>query len=299
MVKGVSMENLTKKAYGKLNLSLDIVGKRSDGYHLVRMIMQTVNLYDVLEFTKTKESGIILTTNRSDLPTNQDNLIYRAASLLMKNYSIQQGVRIHLEKHIPVAAGMAGGSADCAATLSGINTLFSLGLSTEELMKFGTSLGADVPYCLLGGTALSEGIGEILTPLPDVPPCKVLLVKPDIDISTKWVYTTLDWKSLTFHPDVDGMIANLHTRNLTGITSKLSNVLETVTIPAHPIIQEIKETMLELGANNSLMSGSGPTVFGLYSDKILAQHAYQQFITRFPNYQIELVDFVNRQVIQE
>lgn len=299
MVKGVSMENLTKKAYGKLNLSLDIVGKRSDGYHLVRMIMQTVNLYDVLEFTKTKESGIILTTNRSDLPTNQDNLIYRAASLLMKNYSIQQGVRIHLEKHIPVAAGMAGGSADCAATLSGINTLFSLGLSTEDLMKFGTSLGADVPYCLLGGTALSEGIGEILTPLPDVPSCKVLLIKPDIDISTKWVYTTLDWKSLTLHPDVDGMIANLHTKNLTGITSKLSNVLETVTIPAHPIIQEIKETMLELGADNSLMSGSGPTVFGLYSDKILVQSAYQQCITRYPKYQIELVDFVNRQVIQE
>lgn len=292
------MEHLIKKAYGKLNLSLDIVGKRTDGYHLVRMIMQTVNLYDVLEFTKTTEPGIILTTNRSDLPTNQDNLIYRAVSLLMKNYSIQQGVRIHLEKHIPVAAGMAGGSADCAATLSGINTLFSLGLSTEELIKLGTSLGADVPYCLLGGTALSEGIGEILTPLPDVPSCKVLLVKPAIDISTKWVYTTLDWKSLTSHPDVDGMISDLNTRNLVGISKKLSNVLETVTIPAHPIIQNIKETLLELGADNSLMSGSGPTVFGLFFEETLAQNAYQKCKEIYPDYQIELVDFVNRQTIQ-
>lgn len=292
------MEHLIKKAYGKLNLSLDIVGKRTDGYHLVRMIMQTVNLYDVLEFTKTTEPGIILTTNHSDLPTNQDNLIYRAVSLLMKNYSIQQGVRIHLEKHIPVAAGMAGGSADCAATLSGINTLFSLGLSTEELIKLGTSLGADVPYCLLGGTALSEGIGEILTPLPDVPSCKVLLVKPAIDISTKWVYTTLDWKSLTSHPDVDGMISDLNTRNLVGISKKMSNVLETVTIPAHPIIQNIKETLLELGADNSLMSGSGPTVFGLFFEETLAQNAYQKCKEIYPDYQIELVDFINRQTIQ-
>lgn len=293
------MENLTRKAYGKLNLSLDIVGKRSDGYHLVRMIMQTVNLYDVLEFRKTKEPGIVLTTNRSDLPTNQNNLIYRAAALLMEKYSIQEGVRIHLKKHIPVAAGMAGGSADCAAALSGINTLFSLGLSTEELMTFGISLGADVPYCLLGGTALSEGIGEILTPLPDVPPCKVLLVKPDIDISTKWVYTTLDWKSLTYHPDIDGMISSLHAGNLAGISKRLSNVLESVTIPAYPIIQSIKETMLELGANNSLMSGSGSTVFGLYTNETLARNAYQKCIALYPKYQIDLVDFVNRQAIQE
>lgn len=293
------MEHLIKKAYGKLNLSLDIIGKRSDGYHLVRMIMQTVNLYDVLEFTKTKEPGIILTTNRSDLPTDQNNLIYRAAALLMDEYSIHEGVRIHLKKHIPVAAGMAGGSADCAATLSGINTLFSLGLSTEELMTFGTSLGADVPYCLLGGTALSEGIGEILTPLPDVPPCKILLVKPDIDISTKWVYTTLDWQNLTYHPDIDGMISSLYAGNLAKISERLSNVLESVTIPAYPIIQSIKETMLEFGADNSLMSGSGSTVFGLYTDETLAEKAYQKCIALYPKFQIELVDFVNRQVIQD
>lgn len=293
------MDYLRKKAYGKLNLSLDIVGKRNDGYHLVRMIMQTVSLYDVLEFTKTREPGIILTTNRSDLPVNEDNLVWRAAALLMKQYSIQGGVRIHLEKHIPVAAGMAGGSADCAATLSGINTLFSLGLSMDELMKRGTSLGADVPYCLLGGTALSEGIGEILTPLPDVPPCKILLVKPDIDISTKWVYTTLEWQNLTFHPDVDGMISNLHSGNLGEISKLLSNVLETVTIPAYPVIKSIKETLLELGADNALMSGSGPTVFGLFPNEKLAQTAYQSCLETYKGYQVELVDFVSRNAMEE
>lgn len=293
------MESLTKKAYGKLNLSLDIVGKRQDGYHLVRMIMQTVNLYDVLEFTKTKESGIVLTTNRPDLPTNEDNLIYQAAALLMKQHSVQEGIRIHLEKHIPVAAGMAGGSADCAATLSGINTLFSLGLSTEELMKLGTSLGADVPYCLLGGTALSEGIGEILTPLPNVPPCKVLLIKPDMDISTKWVYSSLDEKTVAAHPDVDAMISSLHAKNLDEISKLLSNVLETVTIPAYPVIQNIKETMIELGAMNALMSGSGPTVFGLFPDASIANNAYKICLEKYQTYQVELVDFINRQVTQE
>lgn len=287
------MKYLEKKAYGKLNLSLDIVGKRADGYHLVKMIMQTVNLYDTLTFTKMEEAGIVLTTNREDLPTNRDNLIYRAADFLMKQFSITEGVRIHLEKRIPVAAGMAGGSADCAATLSGINTLFSLGLSLKELQKIGTTLGADVPYCLLGGTALSEGIGEILTPLPDVPACKILLVKPSIDISTKWVYTTLKWQEISNHPNVDGMIRDLENHDLNKITKGLGNVLESVTIPAFPIIQDIKNTMLSLGANNSLMSGSGPTVFGLFSDTSLAETAYCKCKQIYPNFQVELVDFIS------
>lgn len=287
------MKYLEKKAYGKLNLSLDIVGKRADGYHLVKMIMQTVNLYDTLTFTKMEEAGIVLTTNREDLPTNRDNLIYRAADFLMKQFSITEGVRIHLEKRIPVAAGMAGGSADCAATLSGINTLFSLGLSLNELQKIGTTLGADVPYCLLGGTALSEGIGEILTPLPDVPACKILLVKPSIDISTKWVYTTLKWQEISNHPNVDGMIRDLENHDLNKITKGLGNVLESVTIPAFPIIQDIKDTMLSLGANNSLMSGSGPTVFGLFSDTSLAETAYCKCKQIYPNFQVELVDFIS------
>lgn len=289
------MKTITKKAYGKINLALDTVGKREDGYHLVRMIMQTVNLYDVVTITKCETRGITLTTNRPELPTNEDNLIYKAARLLMEEFDISEGVAIHLEKNIPVAAGMAGGSTDCAATLEGMNTLFSIGLSEDELMKRGVTLGADVPYCVMGGTALSEGIGEILTPLPDMIPCKVLLIKPDIDISTKWVYTTLKWDELTSHPDIDGMIDALSSRSLSGIADTLGNVLETVTIPAHPVIEDIKNQMKTLGALNAMMSGSGPTVFGLFKDEGTASDAYDKCRKLYPDYQVELTDFVTRE----
>lgn len=292
------MNTITKKAYGKINLALDTIGKRQDGYHLVRMIMQTVNLYDIVTITKKETPGITLTTNRLDLPTDENNLIYKAAKLLIEEFHIAEGVTIHLEKRIPVAAGMAGGSTDCAATLEGMNTLFSLGLSEDELMKRGVTLGADVPYCIMGGTALSEGIGEILTPLSDMVACKVLLIKPDIDISTKWVYTTLKWDQLTSHPDIDGMISSLETQSLSDIASKLENVLETVTIPANPVIADIKENMKSLGALNALMSGSGPTVFGLFEDETVASKAYEQCKQLYPDYQVELTDFVTREMKQ-
>ena len=288
------MNTISKKAYGKINLALDTIGKRQDGYHLVRMIMQTVNLYDIITITKKQTPGITLTTNRPDLPTDENNLIYKAAKLLIEEFYITNGVTIHLEKHIPVAAGMAGGSTDCAATLEGMNTLFSLGLSEDELMKRGVTLGADVPYCIMGGTALSEGIGEVLTPLTDMVNCKVLLIKPDIDISTKWVYTTLKWEQLTSHPDIDGMIRALDSRSLTDISAKLENVLETVTIPANPVIEDIKNTMKSLGALNALMSGSGPTVFGLFEEEKISLKAYEQCRQLYPNYQVELTDFVTR-----
>lgn len=288
------MNSITKKAYGKLNLSLDIVGKREDGYHLVRMIMQTVNLYDVITIEKQAQPGISLTTNRQDLPTNKDNLIFQAASLLLNEYNISEGVRIHLEKHIPIAAGMAGGSADCAATLTGINELFSLGLSTEELQQRAVTLGADVPYCILGGTALSEGIGEVLTPVTDVAPCKVLLVKPNIDVSTKWVYTTLRWQELTSHPDIDGMIEALNKHSLKEVSDKMENVLETVTIPSYPVIKQIKDKMMELGAINAMMSGSGPTVFGLFPDEEKGKAAYEICKGMYPDFQVEWTQFVSR-----
>lgn len=291
------MDLIKKKAYGKLNLSLDIVGKREDGYHLVRMIMQTVDLYDTITIQKQESSGIWLTTNREDLPTNEDNLIYQAAHLLLKEYHLSTGVRIHLEKHIPVAAGMAGGSADCAATLTGINELFSLGLSKEELQQRAVTLGADVPYCILGGTALSEGIGEILTPLTDVAPCNVLLVKPNIDVSTKWVYTTLRWQELTNHPDIDGMIEALNNHSLKEVSNRMENVLETVTIPSYPIIQQIKDKMMELGAHNAMMSGSGPTVFGLFPDEQKGNKAYEIFKKRYPDFQVEWTHFVSSDTI--
>lgn len=293
------MDTITKKAYGKLNLALDTIGKREDGYHFVRMIMQTVDLYDVLTITKTKEPAILLTTNNGSLPTNENNLIYKAAKLLMDEFQLKEGVTIHLEKNIPVAAGMAGGSTDCAATLTGMNTLFSLGLSDEELMERAVTMGADIPYCIMGGTALSEGIGEILTPLPDVPPCKVLLIKPNIDISTKWVYTTLKWDTLTKHPDIDGMIDALNKSSITGISDTLENVLETVTIPAHPVIQNIKDKMIELGAINAMMSGSGPTVFGLFPDEEKGKQAYSFCKELYPSYQVEWTKFVSRKQIKE
>lgn len=292
------MNTITKKAYGKINLALDTIGKRQDGYHLVRMIMQTVNLYDVITITKKETPSIILTTNRTDLPTDENNLIYKAAKLLIEEFHITEGVTIHLEKRIPVAAGMAGGSTDCAATLEGMNTLFSLGLSEEELMKRGVSLGADVPYCIMGGTALSEGIGEILTPLTDIVPCKVLLIKPDIDISTKWVYTTLKWNELSSHPDIDGMISALDAHSLSDIAAKMENVLETVTISANPVIKSIKEKMKSLGALNALMSGSGPTVFGLFEEDDMALKAYELCKELYPDYQVELTDFVTRKMKQ-
>lgn len=195
------MNTIIKRAYGKLNLSLDIVGKCEDGYHLVCMVMQTVDLYDELTIQKTDKPGIQLTTDRPDLPTNEDNLIYKATKLLFDEFQIKGGVSIHLKKQIPIAAGMAGGSADCAATLLGINTLFDLKLTEQDLQKRAVTMGADIPYCIMGGTALSEGIGEVLTPISPVPDCHVLLVKPNIDISTKWVYQTLRWNTLTSHPD--------------------------------------------------------------------------------------------------
>ena len=294
------MEHITLHAYGKINLALDTIGKRNDGYHLVRMIMQTVGVYDVITITKSKEhNGIRLTTNREDLPVNQDNLIYKAAQLIIDEFQISEGVTIYLEKNIPVAAGMAGGSTDCAATLIGMNQLFSLGLSKEELMKRGVTLGADVPYCIMGGTALSEGIGEVLTPLTDIVPCKVLLIKPNIDISTKWVYTTLKWDTLETHPDVDGMIDALNEHSLTNVANTLGNVLETVTIPANPVIQDIKDMMISLGALNSMMSGSGPTVFGLYTDETLATEAFQKCKALYPNFQVELTDFITREQIEQ
>lgn len=292
------MHAITRKAYGKLNLSLDTIGKREDGYHLVRMIMQTVNLFDEITIQTKPTPGISLTTNREDLPTDENNLIYKAAQLLLEEFHLDTGLSIHLEKHIPVAAGMAGGSADCAATLSAMNSLFSLGLSEQELMDRGVRLGADIPYCILGGTALSEGIGEILTPLTDIVPCKVLLVKPDIDVSTKWVYTTLRWNELESHPDIDGMLHALASHSLSGVCDKLENVLETVTIPSYPVIQEIKDKMLELGAANAMMSGSGPTVFGLFPDEAKGSEAYRICKSLYPDYQVEWTEFISRAEIE-
>lgn len=295
---GYLMNTIIKRAYGKLNLSLDIVGKREDGYHLVCMVMQTVDLYDELTIQKTDKPGIQLTTDRPDLPTNEDNLIYKAAKLLFDEFQIKGGVSIHLKKQIPVAAGMAGGSADCAATLLGINTLFDLKLTEQDLQKRAVTMGADIPYCIMGGTALSEGIGEVLTPISPVPDCHVLLVKPNIDISTKWVYQTLRWNTLTSHPDTKKMLSALEAQSLSEVSSTMENVLETVTIPAYPVIASIKEKLLSLGAINAMMSGSGPTVFGLFPEQAAGEKAYSICKELYPDYQVEWTRFISREEIK-
>lgn len=264
------------QAFAKINLGLDVLGKREDGYHEVRMIMQTIRMYDQLDMRKSVEPGIHLTTNKKYIPVDENNLVWRAAKLMMDTCGIMEGVSIHLHKVIPVAAGMAGGSSDAAATLVGMNRLFHCGLSKEKLMELGVQIGADVPYCVLRGTALAEGIGEKLTVLPPMPDCWILIGKPGISVSTKYVYTTLDLNTDTVHPDIDGMKKALEDRNLYGITERMGNVLQDVTIPAYPEVERIKEQMKALGAVNAMMSGSGPTVFGIFDNEEKAQKACQK-----------------------
>ena len=272
------IKHLSLKAYGKINLGLDVLRRREDGYHDVRMIMQTVGIFDRVDLIWKEEPGIQVETNLYYLPTNENNLVYKAAKLLMDEFQVQEGLLIRLRKFIPVAAGMAGGSSDAAAVLFGVNKMFRLGLTTEELMERGVKIGADVPYCILRGTALSEGIGEVLTSLSPVPQCQVLVAKPGINVSTKFVYENLHANDLRpeQHPDIDGMIRAIKAQDLQGIADKLGNVLETVTVKEYPVIQEIKDKMLEFGAIGSLMSGSGPTVFGLFTNPKAAQQAYEE-----------------------
>lgn len=274
------MEEISLQAYAKINLGLDVIRKREDGYHEVRMIMQSISLADTLLLRKSSEAGIFLNshdgTENPDVPMDSTNLVYRAIQLLKEEFQITEGIEAVLSKRIPVAAGMAGGSTDAAAALKGMNQLFSLGLSTQELCQRGVRLGADIPYCIQGGTALSEGIGEILTPLPKVPDCYILIAKPPINVSTAFVYGNLKANELTEHPDINGMIQAIHQQDLSGIASRLGNVLETVTIPAYPVISDIKKIMVEYGAMQSLMSGSGPTVFGIFTEEQKAETTAQQ-----------------------
>ena len=269
------MREIKLKAMAKINLGLDVVRKREDGYHEVRMIMQTIRMYDQIMLTEQKEPGIKVKTNVSFLPVNEDNLVYKAAKLLMDEFQVTSGVEIDLRKFIPTAAGMGGGSSDAAAVLVGVNRMFKLGLSKQQLMERSVAIGADVPFCVLRGTALAEGIGEVLTPLPPLPKCFVLIAKPPINVSTKFVYTNLRANELTWHPDIDGQIQALRDGDLEEVCRKMGNVLENVTIPAYPIISTIKEKMLQCGAVNAMMSGSGPTVFGLFEREDKARKACQ------------------------
>ena len=265
------MRELKLKAKAKINLGLDVVRKREDGYHEVRMIMQMINLYDKITLRKKTEPGITVTANLSYLPVNEDNLVYRAAKLLMDEFQVDGGLEIELQKYIPVAAGMAGGSTDAAAVMVGVNRIFQLGLNKKQLMERGVKIGADVPFCIMRGTALAEGIGEELTPLPAMPHCSLVIAKPKIHVSTKFVYGNLKVGELTEHPDIDGQVQALRENNLEQLVNRMGNVLETVTIPAYPVIDEIKHTMMKYGAMGAMMSGSGPTVFGIFEKENKAQ----------------------------
>lgn len=255
------------RAMAKINLGLDVIGKREDGYHEVRMIMQTVKMYDMLEIRRRQTAGIALSTNLPYVPSDERNLVYRAAKLLMDEFQVKEGLSMRLSKSIPVAAGMAGGSSDAAAAFVGVNRLFRLGLSQEELMERAVQIGADVPYCIMRGTALAEGIGENLTPLPPMPDCYVLIGKPGISVSTKTAYENLDLENIRQRPDIDGMIADIKKGDLYGLTSKMVNVFEPGIAGKYPVIREIREFMEERGALKAMMSGSGPTVFGIFDDR--------------------------------
>ena len=255
------------RALAKINLGLDILRKREDGYHEVRMIMQTIQMYDVLEMKRVRKPGISLSVNYSYIPNDERNLVYKAAKLLMDEFQVKGGVDIHLEKFIPVAAGMAGGSSDAAAAFVGVNRMFHLGLTEEQLMERAVKVGADVPYCIMRGTALAEGIGEKLKRLPKVPECYVLVGKPGINVSTKTAYENLNLAGIGKHPDIDGLIRDIEDGDLYAMASKMENVFEPGIIRQYPVIGNIKELMEEKGALKAVMSGSGPTVFGIFDNR--------------------------------
>lgn len=269
------MKSIELKALAKINLGLDVLRKRQDGYHDVRMVMQTIYLYDNITLTAVIEPGIKITSNLFFLPVDENNIAYKAAQMLIDEFQLTDGILIHLDKRIPVAAGLAGGSSNAAAVLYGMNRMFRLGLNLQQLMDRGVKLGADVPYCIMRGTVLAEGIGEVLTPLPSMTRCYILIAKPPISVSTRLVYEKIDSGIIKKHPDIDGIIKGLEQNDLQQVANSMGNVLEEVTELEYPVIGEIKRIMLEAGALNAMMSGSGPTVFGLFESRKKAKAAGQ------------------------
>ena len=281
---------LIKKTPAKINLTLDVTGKLENGYHTLSMIMQSIDVCDELSFEKTADETILFSMNK-DLPDKipaEKNLVYKAAKLMKDTFKIDGGFKIHLTKNIPAAAGLAGGSSDSAATLIGINELCGLGLDIEKLCEIGVKLGADVPFCIRKGTMLAEGIGEILTPLAPLTGIPVLLIKPNISISTPYVYKHLKLNELDYHPDNKAVISYIKDNNIKKIAASLSNVLETVTIPENPIIAELKHYLTENGAIGSLMSGSGPTTFGIFENMETAKKAYEKAKADYPDFDVVL-----------
>ncbi len=272
------MNKLVKYANAKINLTLDVLGKREDGYHDLKMIMAEIPLADTV--TLTKQEGILVNTNLTFLPNNEKNIAYQAAKLFFKETGVPGGVQIQIDKKIPVSAGLAGGSADAAAVLHGLNELYEVGLPLETLQKLGNTIGKDIPFCLQGGVALAEGTGEQLTTLSKLPHCFIVLIKPKyINVSTKEVFTSLQASKIELHPDTAGAVSSLEQEDLRGLARRMYNVLEEVTVKKHPLISELKSVMLEEGALGSVMSGSGPSVFGIFDSLEAAKNAQKKLLT--------------------
>ncbi len=286
------MDKLQLKAYGKINLGLDVIRKRPDGYHDLDMIMQMVDVYDDVIIEKKAGEEIVVKADAAVLSNGKDNLAYMAAKMLFDEFGIKSGVEITIHKRIPIAGGMAGGSSDCATTLIGINEMFNLGLSKQQLMERGVKLGADVPYCVLGGTAIARGIGEVLTPLPTPPQCHVIIAKPPISVSTAYVYGHIRPDEITKRPDIEQMTLAIKEQDLNKLSDLLYNVMEEVTVSEYPVIEKLKSIMLENGALNSIMSGSGPTVFGLFDDREKAQAAMKALESKELTEQLYLTKFI-------
>jgi 4-diphosphocytidyl-2-C-methyl-D-erythritol kinase len=266
---------ITRKAYAKINLGLDVLGKRDDGYHLVKMIMQNVDIFDTLTFEENASGAVTLKASSESIPTDGSNLICKVANQLREEFSVENGVDITLEKRIPVAAGMAGGSTDGAAAYIALNKLWGLGLTKEELCKRAVKLGADIPYCIIGGTALSEGIGEELTVLADAPAFYLVVAKPAIAVSTGWVYTELDNNPIEKHPDIDAVRKAIEDGDVKGMCDNIHNVLEPVTTGKYQVIKEIEKILEDNDAIRAFMTGSGPTVFAVYEDEEKARKGYE------------------------
>lgn len=283
---------MKRKAYAKINIALDAIGKREDGYHLLRMIMQTVDIYDEIELNKNRENKIRLTTDKYYLPTDEKNLAYKAAKLFRDTYNIKTGVDIHIKKNIPVSAGMAGGSSDAATVLFLMNKVFNQGVSKQELEKLAVKIGADVPYCIEGGTALCEGIGEKIKKIKPFKDKILVIVKPSFGVSTKDVYGDLDISKIRKHADIEGLMKCMAREDLYGVSTRMRNVLENVTVKKHRVIREIKDELRTVGAVGTMMSGSGPTVFAFFEDMLTAQKAYDKMKEVYKNFDV----FITRTV---
>lgn len=266
---------MRKKAYAKINISLDVVGKRDDGYHLLKMIMQTIDLYDEIEITKNYDKSIKIHCNKQYVPSDERNLAYKAAKIFREKYNIKDGIIIKIKKNIPVSAGLAGGSTDAAAVLSIMSKMFNVGATYEELCEIAVQIGADVPYCIKGGTVLCEGIGEKMTNIGKFENKILVVIKPNFGVPTKDVYGSLDINKIYKHVETDELIQCIQNDNINGVCSKMKNVLENVTLGKHKILKEIKEDLRKNEAMGCMMSGSGPTIFGFFEDMLTAQNAYE------------------------